>query len=438
MTRTALNQPEGVSPPREPARPPDAQANCNATAAEAAVNVLLVDDEPANLVTLEAVLEGLNLNLVKAHSGREALRCLLRHDFALILMDVRMPGMDGFETAELIRQRDRSRYTPIIFLTAVETGDLGRFKGYALGAVDYLAKPIVPAVLRAKAVVFVELFRKTEQVKRQAEQLRQLEQREHQRQLAEAHERWLAERLREELRVARKVQQRLFPAAPPPVAGLDISGTSTPADAMGGDYFDYIPMADGALGVVIGDVSGHGLGPALLMAEMRAYLRALLLTHGDVGAAVTLLNRALAADTDDRFATLLLARFDPGGRSFTYVSAGHMTGYVLDPSGAVRLPLPATQMPLGVLPDTAFDAGPPLTLEPGELVLLVTDGLVEAHTAEQVLFGSERLLEFVQAHHRRSAREILEALFAAVPAFCGSAGPGDDMTAIVVKVLAAP
>jgi serine phosphatase RsbU (regulator of sigma subunit) len=438
MPHTTLDRPEEVFPRREPARPPDAQAECNATAAETDVNVLLVDDEPANLVTLEAVLEGLHLNLVKAHSGREALRALLQDDFALILMDVRMPGIDGFETAELIRQRDRSKYTPVIFLTAFDTGDPGRFKGYALGAVDYLAKPIVPAVLRAKVVVFVELFRKTEQIKRQAEQLRQMEQREHQQQLAEARERWQAERLRQELRLARKVQQRLFPVAPPPVAGLDISGTSNPADAMGGDYFDYIPMAGGALGLVIGDVSGHGLGPALLMAEMRAYLRALLLTHRDVGAAVTLLNRALAADTDDRFATLLLARFEPGGRSFTYVSAGHMTGYVLDPSGAVRLPLPATQMPLGVMPDTTYDAVAPLTLGPGELVLLLTDGVVEAHTAEQVLFGTERLLELVQSHHRRPAREILQTLFAAVPAFCGSAVPGDDMTAIVIKVLTPP
>jgi serine phosphatase RsbU (regulator of sigma subunit) len=95
-------------------------------------------------------------------------------------------------------------------------------------------------------------------------------------------------------------------------------------------------------------------------------------------------------------------------------------------------------MPLGVLPNTAYDAVPPLTLEPGELVLLLTDGLVEAHTAEQVLFGSDRLLELVQTHHRRPAREILATLFAAVPAFCGSAVPGDDMTAIVIKVLAPP
>jgi serine phosphatase RsbU (regulator of sigma subunit) len=416
----------------------DPGAKEDVAAAEAPVNVLLVDDEPANLLTLEVVLAGLTLNLVKARSGQEALRCLLRDDFALILMDVKMPGMDGFETADLIRQRERSRYTPIIFLTAFATDDLGRFRGYASGAVDYLAKPIVPAVLRAKVAVFVEIFRKTEQVKRQAEQLRQMEQREHQRQLAAAQERWQAERLREELRQARQVQQRLFPAQPPPLTGFDISGASCPADAMGGDYFDYIPMMDGGLGVVIGDVSGHGLGPALLMAATRAYLRALLLTHQDVGAVVTLLNSALAADTDDRFATLLLAHLDPRSRCFTYVSAGHMTGYVLDPSGVVRVPLPATQVPLGIVPEAAYAAAPALTLEPGELLLLLTDGLVEAHTADQTLFGSEQLLELVRANHGRPARQILETLFAAVRSFCGNTGPLDDMTAIVIKVLAPP
>jgi serine phosphatase RsbU (regulator of sigma subunit) len=420
--------------PDAPALLRTAEAERDGTA-EAPVNVLLVDDEPANLVALEAILTGLDLNLVKVQSGPEALRWLLRDDFAVILMDVRMPGMDGFETAELIHQRDRSRHIPIIFLTGIETGDPGRFKGYALGAVDYLAKPVVPAVLRAKVAVFVDIFRKTEQIKHQAEQLRQLEQREHQRQLAAAQERWQAERLREELRLARQVQQRLFPAAPPPLAGFDISGLSCPADAMGGDYFDYIPLADGALVVVIGDISGHGFGPALLMAETRAYLRALLLTHADVGTVVTLLNRALAADTDDRFATLLLSRLDLRSGAFSYVSAGHMTGYVLDPSGAARLSLPATHMPLGIVADTAYDAAPPLTLAPGETVLLLTDGVVEAHTEAQGLFGSDRLLDMVREHRSRPARDILDTLFAAVRAFCGKGGPADDMTAIVIKVL---
>ena len=135
------------------------------------VNVLLVDDRPENLLALEAILNSPSYNLVQANSGTEALRCLLNQDFAVILLDVQMPGMDGFETATLIRSRDRSRSTPIIFITAFSSNDTHVFKGYSLGAVDYLFKPVKPEILTSKVQVFVELFQKTVEVKQQATQL---------------------------------------------------------------------------------------------------------------------------------------------------------------------------------------------------------------------------------------------------------------------------
>lgn len=138
---------------------------------EPKVNILLVDDKLENLLALEAILERLGETLVRATSGEEALRCLLHQDFAVILLDVQMPGMDGFETATLIRSRGRSRHTPIIFLTAFSTSDQMLFKGYALGAVDYLLKPIDPNILTSKVIVFVELFKKTQAVQQQAAQL---------------------------------------------------------------------------------------------------------------------------------------------------------------------------------------------------------------------------------------------------------------------------
>ncbi|WP_445240936.1 hybrid sensor histidine kinase/response regulator [Microcoleus vaginatus] len=135
------------------------------------VNVLLVDDRPENLIALEAILNSPSYHLVQANSGAEALRCLLNEDFAVILLDVQMPGMDGFETATLIRSRDRSRATPIIFITAFSSNDTHVFKGYSLGAVDYLFKPLEPEILTSKVQVFVELFQKTVEVKQQATQL---------------------------------------------------------------------------------------------------------------------------------------------------------------------------------------------------------------------------------------------------------------------------
>src|SRR5437763_5035250 len=135
------------------------------------VNILLVDDKPDKLLAIEAVLEDLGQNVVRAYSGREALRAVLQQEFAVILLDVNMPGMDGFETASLIRQRKHSEHVPIIFITAF-SDDMHVSRGYSLGAVDYITAPVVSEVLRTKVAVFVELFVKTEQVRRQGDALR--------------------------------------------------------------------------------------------------------------------------------------------------------------------------------------------------------------------------------------------------------------------------
>ncbi|MGW7350547.1 response regulator [Streptomyces sp. NPDC054784] len=134
--------------------------------------ILLVDDRPENLLALEAILSALDQTLVRASSGEEALKALLTDDFAVILLDVQMPGMDGFETAAHIKRRERTRDIPIIFLTAINHGPHHTFRGYAAGAVDYISKPFDPWVLRAKVSVFVELYMKNVQLREQAALLR--------------------------------------------------------------------------------------------------------------------------------------------------------------------------------------------------------------------------------------------------------------------------
>jgi PAS domain S-box-containing protein len=138
------------------------------------VNILLVDDQPSNLLALESILAQSGQNLVMAESGSAALRHLLQMDFAVVLLDVQMPDLDGFETANLIRSRERSRDTPIIFLTALSRSETNVFRGYELGAVDYMFKPFHPEILRSKVNVFIELFRKREAFKRQAHELARL------------------------------------------------------------------------------------------------------------------------------------------------------------------------------------------------------------------------------------------------------------------------
>lgn len=134
--------------------------------------ILMVDDRPENLLALEAILHGLGHQLVKALSGEEALKRLLTEDYALILLDVQMPGMDGFETATHIKQRERTRDIPILFLTAIDGDGHQAFRGYAAGAVDYLSKPFDPWVLRAKVGVFIELYERRRELSLQTAQLR--------------------------------------------------------------------------------------------------------------------------------------------------------------------------------------------------------------------------------------------------------------------------
>ena len=132
------------------------------------VTILMVDDRAENLLALEAILQGLGHRLLRAMSGEEALKQLLVHDIALILLDVQMPGMDGFETAAHIKQRERTRHIPIVFLTAIDGEAHQAFRGYAAGAVDYLSKPFDPWVLRAKVAVFVELHERRTRLSEQA------------------------------------------------------------------------------------------------------------------------------------------------------------------------------------------------------------------------------------------------------------------------------
>ena len=170
-------------------------------------DILVVDDTPENLTAIEVALDDLDYRLVKVQSGKEALRRLLKQDFALILLDVQMPGMTGFETARLIRARDRSRHVPIIFITAYDRDDAEVLEAYRLGAVDFLFKPVRPEILKAKASVFVELSRRTQEVERQAEQIRAHVLQERENWLVEQRNRMEAEALKRRLE-----EQRLHAA----------------------------------------------------------------------------------------------------------------------------------------------------------------------------------------------------------------------------------
>ena len=248
---------------------------------------------------------------------------------------------------------------------------------------------------------------------------------------------------KQNLELARQIQQGLLPAEAPHVPGYDIAGMSYSSEAVGGDYFDFIPLRDGSCVVSIGDASGHGLGPALIVAETDAVVRSvaravdlgLLPAGGSPNDLLTHLNCILCERMpESRFVTLLLARLYPADRRLVYGNAGHPSGLVLDAGGNVRRELSSTGYPIGAVSEVDFSDASAVALKPGEIVLLNTDGLLEAAGPSGGMFGVEGALGVLRENRHRSACEIVDALYQKAVEHCRPSKPLDDITAVVIKV----
>lgn len=238
-----------------------------------------------------------------------------------------------------------------------------------------------------------------------------------------------------QLLAAQTIQRYLLPSGPPQVPGLDIAGASYPADFAAGDHFDYLTLPHGALGFVVGDVSGHGFAAALFMAAVQARLRALAETSIGIDEILARANAALVNESGPgTFVTVFFGCLDLRTKTFVYASAGHPTGYVLDAAGQVKAHLKSTSLPLAILADAKFPLAGPLALQSGDILLLLTDGVLESQAATGENFGAERTLQVLRANRGRAAQEILERLHQAVCGFAAGARPQDDVTAVVIKV----
>jgi sigma-B regulation protein RsbU (phosphoserine phosphatase) len=248
-------------------------------------------------------------------------------------------------------------------------------------------------------------------------------------------ERRKALELEDGLRLARQVQQRLFPPAPPSVPGLDAWGVSIPAHATGGDYFDFLTLPGGALGLVIGDVSGHGFDSAILMAQTRALVRAAARREADPARILSEVNALLVPDlSENRFIGMVVVAIDPRTRSLSYANAGHTPGYILDRAGHVRMELASTGVVLGLFEDAVYvtEQGP--SLDPGDLLALFTDGVTEAQDGADTMCGAGWALDIVRAHAHLPSAGILDALCEAIRSITGARPQQDDITAIICLV----
>ncbi len=233
--------------------------------------------------------------------------------------------------------------------------------------------------------------------------------------------------LKGDLEVARQIQFGLLPFEPLQRGGLSVHVTMRPANTVGGDYFDILPLGRERLALAIGDVAGKGMPAALLMALLQGSLQTLITAGLRGPALMAKLNEHLCAQIpSNRLVTLFLGEIDPATSELSYVNAGHNAPLVLRPDDETER-LAATGMALGILPEAAFEAAR-ARFAAGDRLVLYTDGITEAADPREVEYGEERLVAFVEAHRRDEPKALLESLIAEVLAHCGAARPGDDMT----------
>lgn len=244
------------------------------------------------------------------------------------------------------------------------------------------------------------------------------------------------QRLQEQMDLARTIQQGLVPRDLPTPPGFDLAGEGRPCQDTSGDYYDVIPLADGRHALVMGDVSGHGLGPALFMASTRAQVHALLHFLPAPDAAMSALNGFLSRDLPrGSFMSLFLGLLDPAGKTLTYASAGHSAPLWLRAGGTID-ELPPTGPVLGPFPDASYRMRGPVTLGKGDALVLFTDGIYEAKGPGEEMYGEERLQRSVVAHAGKTARaqQLLQGLYADLAAYTGARALDDDATCLVLRV----
>lgn len=237
------------------------------------------------------------------------------------------------------------------------------------------------------------------------------------------------------LNVAREIQQRLL-KPDILVPGFDIAGATFPAVETSGDYFDFVPLSDGCIGIVVADALGHGIGAALIMAQTRAYVRAFAKTESEPGVILNLLNQELSGDLgDDHYVTLILVRLDPRRNILDYASAGHVPAYLLNGSGKVDHVMESTGIPLGINHDWTFQKSEPIKLAPENVLVFFSDGIIELFHHGKIEFWVDRALDVIAHHRLASSKQILENLYQEVHHLSEGRPQLDDMTCIICKVV---
>jgi serine phosphatase RsbU (regulator of sigma subunit) len=385
--------------------------------------ILIVDDEPFNVDYLEQELEDLGYDSVSASNGQEALDLIKAESPDMILLDIMMPVMDGFEVLTRLKADETWRHIPVVVISAMSDMD-SVTKGIEMGADDYLPKPFDPILLQARLKAGLEKKR-----------LRDLEQK-------------YMKGLERELEIGREIQADFLPKEIPQPPGWEIAAYFQAAREVSGDFYDVFQISENKIGLILGDVVDKGVGAALYMALFRSLLRAAFSSaifsnsHGEQNTSesdhVKLLNNAIELTNkyicrihhSSTYATLFFGLLDLQSGALDYIDAGHDPPLILN-QGQVRLTLQPTGPGLGMLDDAVFDVKT-VQFQAGDILLVYSDGVTDVQNDKGEMYGEENYLRLLE-HTALSAESLLDHIVSNLRDFIGETPQFDDITLLAVR-----
>jgi phosphoserine phosphatase RsbU/P len=377
--------------------------------------ILLVDDAPSNIQVVNSILKD-DYRVRIATTGPKALE-LANSSTApdLILLDIMMPEMDGYEVCTRLKAAPHTRDIPVIFLTGkIEAEDETR--GFHVGAVDYIHKPFSPPVVKARVETHLMLREAREQLAKQL----------------------LA--LNRELEMAREIQLSILPREAPKVAGLDISARYVPMSSVAGDFYDFIILDPRHIGILVADVSGHGLSAALIASMLQVALTAQYKHASKPGEVLAGLNDALCGKFQSNFVTAAYMFVDLDKRAIQYAGAGHPPMLMWSCSSSSASEICENGLFLGQFPEATYDSVE-VKVGAGDRCLLYTDGVVEAENRSLGQLGTDRLKQFLESHSRLAGDEFSNQLLEELTRWSEletGESQSDDITLLTVTFGKAP
>jgi sigma-B regulation protein RsbU (phosphoserine phosphatase) len=375
--------------------------------------VLIVDDATTNLQVVRSILKD-DFKIRVATSGAKALDLVkAKPQPDLILLDVMMPEMDGYEVCRILKAASESRDIPVIFLTAKTEAD-NETKGFEVGAVDYIHKPFSPAVVKARVHTHIVLREAREQLARQLLLINN------------------------ELEMAREIQLSILPREIPGIKGLEITARYLPMSSVAGDFYDFIVLDEKRLGILVADVSGHGLPAALIASMLQVALAAQFAHATDPGRVLAGLHQALRGKFQHHFVTAVYVFVDMEKKSMSYAGAGHPPLLLWRTSTQSALEVAENGLPLGILPDAAYSVRE-IEVVPGDKAVLYTDGIVETASPSEQEFGIDLFKGFLESNHHLKADLFADSLLDELSSWSEhpkGQGQQDDITFITIDFTA--